>query len=1030
MKNRPLEFQKATAKHVLDLFKSKQRRVLIGDEAGLGKTMVASQVVERVKTELKAEVIGDDGLYCIVYVCCNLQVAQQNIGTLCSSASKVDISQSRLSMQHFVYHKLKSKLNPGDTMLLSLTPATSFKMTGGTGSAEERALIYNCLILLDEFNSKDSKKKLSAILQGTVGEDKWDQHKENYKKKLDFIDESHKPEDIDYRAEKSKEYKGFIISAMTRHLDELKKAFEHSSERETIKELRGIFADISLETMKPDLVIMDEFQKFSSLLDSTSETEECKIAREFFGNGKEPDKTPYILLLSATPYKPYTTLEEININKNDEQFQDFHRLMGFLHANESKKAEEFKDTWKEYSTLLQQLDIRQLDITVDNHKKAEDQLYGVMGRTERSNKNLIKEIKPNLNDYMSEGDITSYVQMRRLVDSCKEHGIMALSAPVDYTKSCPYQLSFMENYKLRDKIEDAWNNGAGKGLKIDRLLLNAVSIEDYELFSSKSHKFPDYGNARLAYVINSIFGKSRKGMGVENLLWVPASQPYYTQEDNVFTENADFSKILVFSSWGMVPRMLSCLISYECERRLYAQGQTKYNDTAPLLFKVDNDSRSYSNMHTVSTYLAKLYSPKKHYGRNIKDIRKEIAETIKSRLAKYKDHSRTTRVSSLDIHQLLLHLDNQDAEIRNIPEKAESILADIAIGSPAICLYRIFRTLLKDGQTTDDARAKELAEEVAKKMTGIIFNTRHGSGAVRKTCRHYGNHFQNTIDYCIKGNLQAVLDEFVHMIGSKDMEAVADRIIKSFIDGSHIKVNTVQTFKKNRVDSRKAINMRKHFAMDLAGENHDEKEAKHAINVRNAFNSPFRPFILSSTSVGQEGLDFHWYSRKMIHWNLPSNPQDLEQREGRINRYKCHTVRRNVAKLYGHGSAGADSTDQGYISWKDMFEKAASELAVNKSGMIPFWYLPLEHEKFAEMEQAGRSIERIERIVPMYPLSEDVKRYDKLINVLSLYRLTMGQPRQEDLVKMLEGTSFSSPEIIDQLIFKLSPYFRKCDITE
>ena len=98
--------------------------------------------------------------------------------------------------------------------------------------------------------------------------------------------------------------------------------------------------------------------------------------------------------------------------------------------------------------------------------------------------------------------------------------------------------------------------------------------------------------------------------------------------------------------------------------------------------------------------------------------------------------------------------------------------------------------------------------------------------------------------------------------------------------------------------------------------------------------------------------------------------------------------------------------------------------------MIPFWYLPLEHEKFAEMEQAGRSIERIERIVPMYPLSEDVKRYDKLINVLSLYRLTMGQPRQEDLVKMLEGTSFSSPEIIDQLIFKLSPYFRKCNITK
>jgi len=36
-----------------------------------------------------------------------------------------------------------------------------------------------------------------------------------------------------------------------------------------------------------------------------------------------------------------------------------------------------------------------------------------------------------------------------------------------------------------------------------------------------------------------------------------------------------------------------------------------------------------------------------------------------------------------------------------------------------------------------------------------------------------------------------------------------------------------------------------------------------------------------TTSIGQEGLDFHYYCRKIVHWNLPSNPVDLEQREGR-----------------------------------------------------------------------------------------------------------------------------------------------------
>jgi len=45
--------------------------------------------------------------------------------------------------------------------------------------------------------------------------------------------------------------------------------------------------------------------------------------------------------------------------------------------------------------------------------------------------------------------------------------------------------------------------------------------------------------------------------------------------------------------------------------------------------------------------------------------------------------------------------------------------------------------------------------------------------------------------------------------------------------------------------------------------------------VRSAFNSPFRPFVLTITSVGQEGLDFHSYCHRVWHWNLPGNPVDM-----------------------------------------------------------------------------------------------------------------------------------------------------------
>lgn len=39
-------------------------------------------------------------------------------------------------------------------------------------------------------------------------------------------------------------------------------------------------------------------------------------------------------------------------------------------------------------------------------------------------------------------------------------------------------------------------------------------------------------------------------------------------------------------------------------------------------------------------------------------------------------------------------------------------------------------------------------------------------------------------------------------------------------------------------------------------------------DVRRAFSGPFWPFVLASTSVRQEGIDF----TSVIHWNVPGNP--------------------------------------------------------------------------------------------------------------------------------------------------------------
>lgn len=179
-------------------------------------------------------------------------------------------------------------------------------------------------------------------------------------------------------------------------------------------------------------------------------------------------------------------------------------------------------------------------------------------------------------------------------------------------------------------------------------------------------------------------------------------------------------------------------------------------------------------------------------------------------------------------------------------------------------------------------------------------------------------------------------------------------------------------------------------------------EGENPVTVRNAFNSPFRPFVLVSTSVGQEGLDFHYYSHAVVHWNLPRNPVDLEQREGRVHRYKGHAVRKNIGEDFGHRPEilGGDP-------WSRAFALAAQDVEGSEDGLRPWWVYPGTYA--------------IERHVPILPLSRETKRFRQLIQATSLYRMTLGQPRQEELVTALAHLDANEQERLRRVF---SPGFR------
>lgn len=994
MEKKLKDFQKATVEHIVNIFKSKkQRRVLLSDEVGLGKTIVSKGVIQAVG-ELSDEYgIWDDNTYRVVYICSNANIVKQNTENL-GIEDVMNIDESRLSMQHFIVAKKVKELQKSKKskprILIPLTPGTSFNLQTSAGNMNERALMFAILSHLDDFKDHKTALKNRLNIYGANG-DNWTDIIDKYEKDI--------KENVctGYRENISKEVvnddcyqeaKDLLLKAIALN--------DYNTTNKAITLFRIIFCKISMKELNPDLVIMDEFQRFSSLLDLEGNSEEAMLTRTFFGK----EDGPFILLVSATPYKPFSTLEELNENKIDEQYQDFNKLADFLF--DGREDIVFQQVWHDYSKELCHISSDNLDILIAKKNIAEDTMYEAMSRTERYRNSSQDDTYLKI----STGDIASYCQMQEVLGECNKmsegrFGVKTL--PMEYAKSSPYLLSFMDKYKLKEKLAKAYTEHPWKIKQKQQYLIKKKNINTYERIPSC--------NAKLDKLSNILFGEKGEKHG-EQLFWIPASHPYYkVPASNVFAKNQDFSKVLVFSAWEMVPRMIACMISYAIEQKSISHAfpsatytNTKENSEKDALDKQEGEKAGTGRLRReslelvtcCSDFLKDAYNPKAYLGNDLKEIKAGIKEN-------FKNTSRFTLVEQPTTAKFLLEaiklLDSNTEEKILISEDGLDTLVNMAIGSPGICFYRLLGN-------------KDLAQEAATKFCNNIFNRRYNAAVIdilynKKSVQTY---FKQVIDYCVMGNLQAVLDEFAYMIdersnGERNVEMIQKRMIESFIDRNYQEIDTTESFGKEK---KKKWRIRTHYAMPYGNIRMTDQATNRANDVRLAFNSPFRPFVLASTSVGQEGLDFHWYCRKIMHWNISSNPQDMEQREGRIDRYKSLFVRRNVAKFHPET-----------YTWNEMFDLARTE-AKDKGfcELVPYWSIPQDMLKsIAETDR-----EYIESIVPLYPLSMDYDRYRHMKSVLRLYRLTMGQPRQEEL---LESFKDMPAEDIDNLLFNLSPIKRK-----
>ncbi len=137
----------------------------------------------------------------------------------------------------------------------------------------------------------------------------------------------------------------------------------------------------------------------------------------------------------------------------------------------------------------------------------------------------------------------------------------------------------------------------------------------------------------------------------------------------------------------------------------------------------------------------------------------------------------------------------------------------------------------------------------------------------------------------------------------------------------------------------------------------------------------------------------------MFHWNTPANPIDFEQREGRVDRYAGHAIRKNIVARHGEAILASEEPNP----WRVAYELATDEMD-NYGAFAPHWVYPGDAT--------------VERHVAPYPLSLDSARLADVKRSVAYYRLTFGQPRQEDMLELLR--QMGSKVRVDELRLDLS----------
>ncbi|WFU25125.1 hypothetical protein QA649_02425 [Bradyrhizobium sp. CB1717] len=1048
-------FQEATVLHAVAQLRDHlgSRRFLIADEVGLGKTLVAQGILQHLA--------NGSGPFNVFYVCSSLTIANQNRDSLLEVLPPADRESASVKVDRPTLLPWADPPVSNAFTLFTLTPGTLPIKGSSRGRVDERAAIW-CLLREGLSEAGGTLRLLEERLK-LVQEETWrsavDIRSQGVMSRR--IKDLAKPFIAEVRTLLQ------LIGAGDRAVaDALIHRLDGKSQLPTIQSLRQRLGRLGLATMKPDLVILDEFQRFFELLEPFRGTKEFERQAAAVEADEEPDDddedahsllklllgarsdhaAPAILLMSATPYRPPAGGID---GAGMRHYEQFFRLLEFLYGQQAKtQVPELRTLFRRYGILLREAAPGNEEV-LRLRDDIQARLFRVIARTERAGLlgGKADVTSPERRPVeLRTDDVRVY---RHLWDSASEHD---RSAVTPYWSSIPYPLQMMDQrYLLRKRATPA---------PIDRiaaspLVLRARQVRHYEQLT------PPHPRMRALF--------SGLGDTMLGLPWLPPSLPWWPLgapfKDAVeAAPSGGLSKILLFSRFRAVPRAVASLVSFDSERRVYAEARSRgrsYDYQArrrgggeeevalePGLEALPAPSFTWRRRETgereFDHLLLSLFVPAPRLGEigdpqrivgfargNLR--RSEALDSIERKLSALLAERSGGNVRVIEggrtgqAWRALLRLErangvtwpdfrdalkdwsdktkNQGAKavVRAWLREAQDIgslvsspltitqgdleeLAELALVGPGVVLHRAAERVF--GSACDGNLRMRRSVEIALGSLRSYLDEPEFHLTLARGDRSKPNHPEGVRRAIWHGNLEAALDEYFAVqagLGKLAINIDPGREGKALDALEQALAIRVSSIRVQNLETSEAFGLRCHSAMPFGltpdqDEQRDESGTETRPDaLRHAFNSPFRPFVLATTSIGQEGLDFHVYCDQLVHWDLPTSPVDLEQRDGRVNRYGGLSIRKALVRRHNDRTAQIPIEGSPWLV-------LTGELEETCEGMAPWW---------------GTDGAVINRTVFLPPLSKQAGELDRLLASLSHYRLTLGQSDPEHLLRAL-----------------------------